>query len=483
MTKRGKNAWILGLTALVVIGLLVGVKLLKNNAAEESAEEASGKLLLAIDPVDSYTLTYDGETYSFEKSGDSWQVKEYDGISIDQTYPETLISALAEVHAVRELGKVENRSEFGLDPAECTLVIQSGDTAYTVYIGKAGTAGNDYYLALDGEEEIYLVDSALGNAAKHDITVMIDKDELPTLSNVTLLDYGENEILYREDGSDAVYTDEYTWFWQNREEGTETVLGNEEVEGLIDALSDLSWNGIEGVIRADTDLTACGLGEDAYQVRIDYTRTETTVATDPDGEETSEEVSTPATFKLTLGSRFEDGEGNQLIYAMIPGSGLLYSMDASVMDTLENAALDALRPTDVLRMNWSTVDSIAVSAGGVSRNISITSKEVTDEDGNQSVQYTYSTGDTALDTTLTETFINYLSDMTAEGTTETPETFGETELEMELYRNTGDAFSRMEFSITAYDQNFSLVSFNGESRILVSKKDVQELLLHFRNIK
>jgi len=483
MAKRRKNALILGVIVILVIALLVGVKLLKNTATEEPESENTGKLLLALDAVDSYALTYENETYHFEKSEDDWQVTEYQGVEIDQTYPNTLVSALTEVHAVRELGKVDNRADFGLAPAECTLEVKSGEETVTLYIGKAGTAGNDYYLALEGDEEIYLVDSALGNAAKHDIKVMIAKDELPTLTNVTLLNYGDNEILFREEGSDAVYTPEYTWFWQNRADGTETVLGNDEVEGLIDDLSGLSWNAIEGVSGDEADMTAYGLGESAYTLRVDYAHKETAASVDENGEDATEETVTPMTFELCLGKRFEDEEGNQFVYAMIPSSKLIYSMNASVLDTLESATKESLLPMDVLRMDWATVDSIAVTAGAKSLNIKIASQEVTDDDGLKTYQYTYSVGNTELDTDLTETFINYLSDMQAEGSATEAGEAGETELEMVLYRNTNNAFARMEFKISAYDQNFSLVTFNGESRILVSKKDVQELLLHFSNIK
>jgi len=129
------------------------------------------------------------------------------------------------------------------------------------------------------------------------------------------------------------------------------------------------------------------------------------------------------------------------------------------------------------------VDQIEVTAGDLAREIDISYTLKENEDGEKVEVYAFHEDEVELDDTLTETFIDYLSYMEADGTVEGIGELAEPEITVVFHRNTGDEFAEMTFSIHPYDQSFSVVSFNGESRILVNKNHVGELLLHFENIR
>ncbi|MBE6999691.1 MAG: DUF4340 domain-containing protein [Ruminococcaceae bacterium] len=475
MNKRTKSALILGISALVLLLVFLGVKLIKNAAAKgEEAPESVTLLSLPADKIEKLTLTYGGETLTFAPDAEGvWWVEEYPGLKIDQSYPESMVSAAENLVALRELGTVENKGEYGLEPAECTLVYRADGVDYPMAIGSANGPQNNYYLSPDGER-VYLVDSAIGNAAKHSLFVMAEKDTIPVFSRNLWLTTPDTKIEWVEGGKDFVYTPEYEWFLTDQTH-TDLVVGEEQVNELFAKVSSLRWTDLVDYKPDDAELIQYGLGSSAYPVELGYIHAET----DEEGETTE----TEETFQITFGRSLTGENGESLVYATCGDSGLVYTLDAAVADAFRKLDPLSLRPTDVLRMDWTTVDQIEVTAGDLAREIDISYTLKENEDGEKVEVYAFHEDEVELDDTLTETFIDYLSYMEADGTVEGIGELAEPEITVVFHRNTGDEFAEMTFSIHPYDQSFSVVSFNGESRILVNKNHVGELLLHFENIR
>ncbi|MBR5868023.1 MAG: DUF4340 domain-containing protein [Clostridia bacterium] len=475
MNKRTKSALTLGITALVLILVFVGVKLVKNAAAgKENTAESTVLLALPAESIEKLSLTYAGETLNFTTDKDgTWWVEEYPGLAIDQSYPESMVGAAEKLTALRELGTVEDRSEYGLEPADCTLIYTADGVEYPVEIGLANGTQNNYYVSLDGES-VWLVDSAIGNAAKHPIFVIAEKDAIPTFSRNLRITTPNADIRWVEGGSSKVYTPEYEWFMTD-ETHTDLVVGKEQVDALVGQISNISWTDLVDYRPDDAELAKYGLGDAAFPVEIDYIYAET----DEEGETTE----TEDTFRIAFGNTLVGENGEELVYATVGDNGLVYTLDAAVAVAFRGITAEGMMPTDVLRMDWTTVDSIEVTAGDRSHEIEISYTLQDNADGEKVEVYTFKEGEEELDATLTEAFIDYLSYMEADGTAEDIDELAPAEITVLFHRNTEDEFAEMTFSIHPYDQSFSVVAFNGYQRILVNKNHVGELLLHFENIR
>ena len=488
MKKRQKNALILGLVFLTLIAVFVGVKLAKkvSQDAEETGDSKEEVLLdLTGSEVTRLEIGYQGETRALLLTGDSWELEGEPSLAIDQSYPESMVAALSPLTSVRALGEAD-KSEYGLSPAVCTLRATAGGSVYAFEIGSYNAANSSYYLAKEGGNEVYLVSSAIGNAAEHPLSEMVEKDSIPVLTRLNGVTLDGAEIRYEEEGLPGFYTPEYKWAYVDKSTGDLSVVGDDRLTELAGKIGSMTWSEVADPLPTEALLTGkYGLKNPALTVRFDYVRVEETATgeTDSYGDPVTTETESDETFLLKIGRSYQGAGGDALYYAMTGDSGVVYGIPAEAAEAYLHLTPEALLPTDVLRMDWSTVDSIDVTAGNVHQRIHISTQLGKDENGEKVEKFVYTEDDKTLDHDLTEEFINYLSEMTAETTVFGKEPQGEALLSILFKRKTEGEFAEMLFEITPYDASFAQVSFNGYSYILVNTRDVEELLLRFNNIR
>lgn len=488
MKKRQKNALLFGAVFLVLIAAFIGVRLAKSAGSQEAETGAeAGEILLMLEPeeVSRIEITYQSQTLALVRDGEAWVPQDHPALALNQTYPESLLHALSPLRAVRGLGEAE-KSDFGLDPAACRVRVTAGGSVFALDIGSYNAANSSYYVAMDGENEVWLVSSAVGNAAKHGLCDMVAKDEIPDLTRLTSLALNEAEIVFMEDGLPEVYTPEYQWFYRENAASAWQFIGEAQLEALSAKVSGMTWSEVVDPLPTEAALAGkYGLASPALEAVFNYVRADEVDSgeTDLGGDAITTEVYSDAVFTLKIGKSYVNDAGEACYYAAANASGIVYGIPADTAEALLGACVETLLPTDVLRMDWATVDSIEVTAGQVRQRIRITTQLTTDENGDKKESYVFSENDVTLDSGLCEAFMDYLSEMQAETTVFDAEPAGEPCFTMVLHRKTADAFADMTFAITPYNANFSQVSFNGFHYILVSNRDVEELLLRFHNIR
>ena len=126
-------------------------------------------------------------------------------------------------------------------------------------------------------------------------------------------------------------------------------------------------------------------------------------------------------------------------------------------------------------MDWDTVDSIDITAGGQTKTLAITRTEETDDDGDTETVASYTLDGESLEDVDAEELLDAIDALEAEGEgSASSAAEGSPELSFVFHRNT-ETFSEMTLSFTRYDNNFYLVSFNGEERLLVNRNAVADL--------
>lgn len=298
---------------------------------------------------------------------------------------------------------------------------------------------------------------------------IVSMESIPSMTDLTSVSIettsGTLTLDYLED-SGLAYSDQYTWFWN--QDGEETPLDTDLAEDLVSTVTGLTWNACVDYQADEDSLGTYGLDIPAATITVEYTESTQveTNETDENGDPIYETQETPATFVLELG----DYDGDTC-YARISGSSMVYRVDGTVADTLLAAQGEDLLPQDVVLMDWSDVTSVEINLDGTTYSLEKTVQEETDEDGNTTETYVYQLDGQTVDITDA---LDSIQDLEVTGS-DTDATPGTEELAFTFYQDK-ENFPTVTLVFSQYDSSSCLVTLNGESRLLVSRTDLLDLV-------
>lgn len=472
MTRGKKLVLLLG----VLLVLMTVTVLVMEFAPDENAEEEAAVTVftLDMDQVTGLSWTYEGEEVSLERDAENnWTYPADDAFPLDQSYPDAMVQALSEIQADRIIEEPEDLSEYGLADPVCSITVQADETRQLA-IGDETSLGGQRYLSL-GDGNVYLVDASLLDDFALGLYDIVAKETIPSMTDVSsfqiqsgsttlTIDYTEEEGL--------AYSDQYTWFWN--QDGTLTALDTGLTSTLLETITSLSWNSCVAYQATQDQLSQWGLDDPSVIVTVSYVESSQveTNETDEDGQPIYETKETPKTFTLELG----DYDGDTC-YARLAGSTMVYQVDGSVRDTLAAAKGNDLLPQDVLLMDWTEVTGVDITLDGTTYSLNKTVQEETDEDGNTTETYLYQLDGQTVDIADALDSIQDLevvgSDAGAQGSKE--------EISFTFHRDT-DSYPTVTLTFYAYDSSSCLESLNGESRLLVDRDGVLDLIETLRGL-
>lgn len=157
------------IAACVVLVACVGAYLLlqaynKNNEESEESTEIAVKEI-DTDEITGFSYIYEGQTLAFTKEGEEWKCSSLDA-DIDEDSISALLGKLDQISAAEKISPDEYGSltEYGLDEPANTITITTAKTTETILIGSYNEMLSEYYMKVDGDENVYLVDSAIPSA-------------------------------------------------------------------------------------------------------------------------------------------------------------------------------------------------------------------------------------------------------------------------------------------------------------------------------
>jgi hypothetical protein len=457
--KREKKLLLLVAVFAVVVA---GYAILSRFAPKEEKAGEESDVSIQVAAMDSssvaqLTWTYSGETITLEHVKDGWSYPEDAHFPLDQTKAGEMVKAVSSVNATRVIDDAADLSEYGLDQPSCTVTSKLSDGgSIKLNVGNKNDVTGEYYLQVDGDQKVYLVDESIKSAFSYTLMDMVAKEAIPYFQTVTGITIGAadnaQKILYKDTGlGDGItYTDAYNWFYEVKTGNSTgyTPLSTAKVTELQDSLSGLSWKRCADYFATPEDLNAYGLREPKAEVTVDYSVYDQQTGTSFN------------TFALLIGDKTGDE-----YYAKIKDSDIVYIIDSSFVENLLAVNYEALRPDDVCLMDWSTVDSLDVTADGKSVTISF------DRSGDS---VAYKIGGAAADPTKVEAFLNGINGMEAAKKTDNASSSALSEVTLVFHRNT-EYFKTMTFKLSKYDSAYYIVDFAGQTRLLVTKGTVTSL--------
>ena len=244
---------------------------------------------------------------------------------------------------------------------------------------------------------------------------------------------------------------------------------------------------------------------------------------------------------ITLGKKADNGD----YYMRHSDSNRVFTINSTTYDALKNLTAKDARAMQVDLVPFDTVDALHVTMDGQTKDFTITRAKATDADGKTSTTTTYKLGDKEIDATAFKAFYTKLIGLKAEKVipeaaqgaapetslvsaqetvpvraqttpqadaqasaalgnalasaqitpqvtpaatpTTTPQAGPEATVQPKPYltvvfdRNTSN-FKQMELRVLPYDSSFYEAQFNGETGLLVNKRDVEALVEAFKGL-
>lgn len=484
------------LALVVVLAAVVAVVLLVPRLFQEETDEVETVetvLLLDVDADEVTSLSWtgeDGTAVSLELVDGTWCDASDPDAALDQDLVASMVEAVAAVVVERTVDADSVTDEMGAsDPqVQATLGLSDG-TQVELAVGVSTADGSGNYVWVDDDGTAYIVDGTLAGVFAVTVADLYEMEEGPgaatsEVTSLTIEHDGTTLVLrYYPDGSDASYSDSYTWF---SDDGSgEQAADTSAAQVLVNLVNNVSWTSCADATYDSSDSSDYGFDDPTLVVTLAYTVEDEgdedegaddedegeSEGEDDEDEDEGESEAVEQTFVLVVGAQAESGD----YYAQPQGSDRVYTLSASTVERLLDATSAGLAPDDVLLMDWDTVDSIDVTYDGQTHTVAIVRTVETDDDGNETEETSYTVDGTEVLARTVENLLDALDALDAEGEAVEEPASTEAEITFTFYRST-ETYSEMTLSLIPYDNSFYLVSFDGQERLLVNKNDVADLI-------
>ncbi len=268
------------LLTLVLIGCGKAKEATDADAADSSMLANSAQLPI----TEAGALEYDNGqiTCRFRKDEDGWKWVDNEKFPLDESYVTEILTALETMSAsLTPVQPAPESADCGLDETDSYLTVTVGEEVTTLRFGDQRDDGQ-WYMAIDGQEDIYLAADEFMQLLDRSIYDMAVLPTLPELTddNLTVITVRQTE------GDKTVRLSKTDSGWVNG--------GKALPDGIADieaALADFTFDKCFNYDPSPDAAPLCGLDVPAAEITLSYVNT----------------VGTETSVVLTLGTLREDG--------------------------------------------------------------------------------------------------------------------------------------------------------------------------------
>lgn len=362
MKKKTKHLIVTGvLLVFVIILLLVITNLMKENQEGEKEQKAVSQT--AVKDIEAITYTSEstsGEAVTLIRENDIWYYEADRDFPLDQEYvTNNMVLTAAEATANKTLDNpTDNLEDYGLEDPVVTIILKkiTGDEV-KMSIGSYNESVEGYYLKVEGEDAIYLVDGQMVFSFDMGIYDIADKEDYPYVEEGSFVhvkvekDGQTTEFKGEvEDNAPEYLTDDYYLekekTWKLAKNGGSFKKGNQEnIKELITKLAILDYARLIDYHADENDLKAFGIDEKAILLTVDYQVLDETTAREVEGSDGITEIvcdTLDKQYVLRIGDALpEDGFHDPEYYVSLEGSDVVYTMtEDSISAIVEMNAKD-----------------------------------------------------------------------------------------------------------------------------------------------
>lgn len=288
------------LIAVLAVLLVVYFGLQSWNKKQEEEEESGESILvteLDADTITAVSYNVGNGELAFEKQDDTWYYAEDKDFPLDQSYLQNIVDGMCAITADRKLEDGDALADYGLEEPAYTVQLTDSE-GNTTQIGFGDLTGDNYYVNVNGSDQVYTVASTTLDDLQYTLDEMAQLDEYPSIGSGNL----KKEVI-TENGETTTYDSE------NEDQA-------EDIAAVAGGLGAVTLSEAADYSVEDADLAGYGLDEES-RITVEATYTE----------DEEEKV-------LTLYIGTEDGDGSR--YVMMNDSRIVYLISTEICDNILN---------------------------------------------------------------------------------------------------------------------------------------------------
>lgn len=445
------------LLLILLVAISSGYVALKNHnkATEDETQEDTSIQVLSVTSADVSKLSYEyqGNTLDFEYTDNTWYYTKDKELPLDTTYIDTILSEVTDLTAERELeNTLDNIAEYGLDKPSFTLKITDKDGKLsTIYIGDQNAKSENYYCYVEGDTNVYMISSALAASLSYDINSLVKIDTVPTIASTDIYDFiiDDRHFVYLDEGSEKYdYTEGTRWF-EEKADGSYVPVDSTYMTTLLSDVTGMTYTSCAAYNADENDLETYGLNK-AVKITAQYMET---VTDEAESEDTTEESSTEAqkiakTFTIYIGEK--DSDGNY--YVKTDDSNAVNVVTGTQLADCMEIDESELAYKDFANISKDKIKKLTVTADGKDYEL-VKDGELTEDsyDSAFSALLALSAEKTITDTSKVSTDVYAKISYVLENST-------------------------VDIEFTSYNGSYYAVSVNGNTNLLVVKRDVEDFI-------
>lgn len=157
------------LVALIILaGAYFGIRTYNTKQAEkvEQEKEDAKVLLTSFQPEDVTAITYDydGTTYEFKKSGETWQYTGDPEFEIDEDAFKSFLQTAGSITVQTEVESADDSEDYGLEKPTRTVTVTTEKGTSSILFGMKNEMLSQYYVKTSESSKIYLADETVYTA-------------------------------------------------------------------------------------------------------------------------------------------------------------------------------------------------------------------------------------------------------------------------------------------------------------------------------
>lgn len=294
MSKKTKRLIILAAVLVVLLAVYLVVWLVGQKKAQQDAYDAdvakNGFVIREMkeDKIVGFSYqhvgdeNYDDTQYIFSKQGDTWYYKNDLHFPVNQDIAAMRVEELSKVYAKRLLEETdENFAAYGLDAPKLIISVTDGKETITYNLGNYNESTADYYMNIEGTNEVYTVDPTLWVGFSMGLYDMVQMETFPEIQDDHITDLiieTKNDTLTfdyeitgtQEDAATNTVKNVGDWYIIDSE-GERVRANNSKVSSLVAAIIGTEYVQEANYNCPDEEMAAYGLDDPAVKITICYT--------------------------------------------------------------------------------------------------------------------------------------------------------------------------------------------------------------------
>ncbi len=182
--KKQRKQFIILLAALVLLAAAIpGVRYLNGRREAKEAEAAAAEqdsvvvIDAAYEDVVKFSYDYDGETYAFEKTGDTWHAAEDDSLKLKEYSIKNMLSGVTPFDAQQVIENVTDLSQYGLAEPERTISFETAGASYILNVGDHNALTGTCYVCMPSETTVYVVEQTVVTRFNQTLEDVVETEE------------------------------------------------------------------------------------------------------------------------------------------------------------------------------------------------------------------------------------------------------------------------------------------------------------------